>query len=245
MNKDKDFIKALLSALEEKEVIKAIKRIVAKEDKELIEIEDKQKRIEELESQLQEYKTSLESKQSIVEELKDKKNRLETDNKQLKNRNLELKRSIQRKEEEIKRLSNRFQGIEEVYNTYLNLSSKQRQALQGIFKGNSIDEFIFCGVQHENVDSLWEYIKREVIEGHEEGLTELEKIFRYFFVAHNKIYANPLYKIQEVETGEEFDEDKHIRGKNSKVRGRITDVLFKGYINLNTDRVVKKSVVRI
>ena len=59
------------------------------------------------------------------------------------------------------------------------------------------------------------------------------------------IYNEPIYKIQDVSIDDEFDEEKFIRGYNSKISGMVSDINLLGYINVVTGKIVKKSVVRV
>ncbi|MCK8826591.1 hypothetical protein MWH25_02355 [Natroniella acetigena] len=204
----------------------------------------KASRVDELEFEISSKQRELETKNRKIEELKNENSSLKAQGEELRLEKSRLHNEVRNQQEEIRRLKDRFKGVGDIYKVYLNLSSGNKSSLQGIFKGDSIEEFIYCGVQYDNLESLWEYIKREVIEDKNSEINKLDQIFTYFFAAHNRIYDSPLYKRQEVKVGESIDEDKHIRGRDSKVIGEIKEVLFRGYINLKTDRVIKKSVVR-
>ena len=210
------------------------------------------KKIFELESAEKEYIKKLSESKNNSNELERRFRILVDENRIIKEENEVLqkecivyKTTIEEKNTEIRSLLIRFREPEELYNTYLRLSNATRGSLSGIFKGTTVEEFIFCGVQLENIDSLWEFIKRELEEKRLSEVENMKKIFVYFFKAYNLIHESPIYKIQNVAIGEEFDEDKHLRSSNSRVAGRINEIMLNGFIITNTGKIVKKSVVKI
>ena len=55
-----------------------------------------------------------------------------------------------------------------------------------------------------------------------------------------------MYEIQKVVNGDEFEALSHINHSSSNaVSGTITNVFFKGYINIKTSKVMKQSVVKV
>lgn len=163
----------------------------------------------------------------------------------LKSINIELKNQVSNLNNQVMNLKNEFKDIRIAYSVYVDLEESIKKQLDGIFKERSIENFLYCGVQYKSIESLWEYIKILSINGKIENLIELNNIFIHLFNAHNKIYKTPLYKMQEVKIGQIFDEDKFTRGYNSKINGAIQEIYVNGYINLNTNSIVKKSVVRV
>ena len=137
-----------------------------------------------------------------------------------------------------------YREVEELYEAVQQLSETTKNSLKGIFKGETVQEFIVCGVQYENISSLWDFIKNEIMEGREQEREILFALFQYFFQEYRKIYDTPLYKMQEVKMNEVFREDLHIRALNSKISGTITDILLPGYLSIN-GKIIKKSIVRI
>ncbi|MCK1986229.1 MULTISPECIES: coiled-coil domain-containing protein [Peribacillus] len=137
-----------------------------------------------------------------------------------------------------------YREAEELYEAVQQLSHSTKSSLKGIFKGGSVQEFIVCGVQYENISSLWDFIKNEIMEGREQEREILLALFLYFFQEYSKTYDTPLYRIQQVKMNEVFREDLYIRAPNSKISGNITDILLPGYISIN-GKTIKKSVARI
>lgn len=165
--------------------------------------------------------------------------------KQFEERENALKLINNKLKNDISNFKNEFKDIRLAYSIYLGLHESIKGQLDGIFKGRDIEKFLYCGVQYKNIEALWEYMKILSVNGKNENLIQLNNIFKHLLNTYNQIYEKPLYEIQKVEIGETFDEDKFIRGYSSKINGNIQEVYVNGYINLNTNNIVKKSVVRV
>ncbi len=83
-----------------------------------------------------------------------------------------------------------------------------------------------------------------MIEDKNNDMDNLIIIFEFLFNKYTIAY--PVFSMQEVNTGEDFDTDQHIRhSSSSSVSGIVSQVLFKGWINTKTSNIIKKSVVKI
>lgn len=256
---ESNFISQLLEALRDEEVKKMIHSIVndeanvkgdadqlgneaslndfevaLQEALQLVDLRDKQ---------LTQLQYSLNNERAKIENLAGEINRLTSENKELKTLQEDLHSQLVEKENHINRLSNRFEEAEAVYQYYLQLSSLTHDSLRRNLRGNSLEEFIYSGVQYENIESLWEYMRRSIMEEDLKDIPNLQVIFNYFFKSYNKI--NPLFHFQIIALRQEFDGDQHMRSKDSKVMGPISEILLPGYINTKTSKVIKKSIVKI
>ncbi|OSA92129.1 UNVERIFIED_ORG: hypothetical protein B2H95_05655 [Clostridium botulinum] len=212
--------------LEKLEIVKQKNKIFKEENNQLLDELEKTKKL--YTDQIQELEK--EHKLKLIE-YESKQNEILLINGKLQNELLDL--------------NNQFKDIRVAYHIYIELEENIKNQLDGIFKGRNIEKFLYCGIQYKSIEALWEYMKILSINGQIKSLDKLNNIFKNLINAYNNIYERPLYKIQEVNIGELFDEDKFIRGYNSKINGNIQEVYIKGYINLNTNNIVKKSVVRV
>ncbi|MBT2647410.1 hypothetical protein J7E52_11855 [Bacillus sp. ISL-34] len=231
MNKELDdvFIESLMVSLRDERVIEKIKEIadagsfsqMGEQHKELL--REKEKEIARLQQEIESKKEEISEYQIKITHLNEKMEAYFTE--------LQKRRAD-------------FREAEELYEAVQQLSESTKSSLKGIFKGGSVQEFIVCGVQYENISSLWDFIKNEIMEGREREREILLALFLYFFQEYSKTYDTPLYRIQQVKMNEVFREDLYIRALNSKISGNITDILLPGYISIN-GKTIKKSVVRI
>ena len=210
---------------------------------------DKNKHLNELKQtneDLREKLTILENKHNKVEA--NMKYSLEKKDEDLYNKKIELiekdKRILQQ-QSEIKELQYEFSSIKESYNLFLSLNDEIKEDMVSILRGDKIENFVYAGVQYKNIESIWEYAKNRAINGQLEDLDKLEKIIMNFLDAYNMTYNSPLYEVQRVENGDDFDEEKFIRGYESRITGVISGVDLLGYVNLVNGKIIKKSVVRI
>jgi tetratricopeptide (TPR) repeat protein len=230
MNKEleDDFIEALMVSLQDERVIKKIKEIVEAGSFSQMgvpkeQLREKEKEIAKLQQEIESKKEEISECQIMIHQLNEK---MESYFNELQKRRAD------------------YREAEELYEAVQQLSETTKNSLKGIFKGGSVQEFIVCGVQYENISSLWDFIKNEIMEGREQERGILCALFQYFFQEYSKTYDTPLYKLQEVKMNEVFREDLYIRALNSKISGNITDILLPGYMSIN-GKTIKKSVVRI
>lgn len=138
-----------------------------------------------------------------------------------------------------------FQRQTHTFYKYQSLSEPCREALSGIFKGTSFEEFLACGVQPGNIDALWEFSRTEALKGNLQDVAILEDIIAYFVHLYNGTNDSPILGIQQVNIGDTFDMDLHIRTQKSKPAGTISNIILTGLTNAFTNEVIKKSVVEI
>ena len=187
----------------------------------------------------EEYNFLVSEKAKLEDEIKEQERKKEV----IKRGIQELESKLIDAKRETKKYKEPFEEQLKVYELYKNLNEITKSSLKGIFKDDSLSGFFACGVQEKNINSLWEYIKIEIIEDNNSDIKSLITIFDFLFGKY--LMAYPMYKIQEVKEQESFNTDKHIKDSNSSVSGAISKVLLRGWINTKNSKIVKKSVVRI
>jgi len=237
IKEDKDIKDAILTILnEDKPIIKIEK------DKEEIgrlnqDISKLQRTKDELETLNKELKSENDKLTSINNALQNDVQKLHSDNKNIQTANTKLNKTIafyrDNFEEQIK-----------AYELFSSLSTDTKVSLSGIFKETTLQGFLSCGVQEKNIASFWEYIKTEWQEEKNTDIEKLVQIYDFLFQQYRKAF--PMYELQKVDKGDEFDALAHINHSSSKaVSGTITAVLLTGYINTKTSKVIKQSVVKV
>lgn len=256
----------LLKYLEEdKDIQKAIKKILKKNEDINNNTKEKDEEIEMLKGLVEKWKKCFSDEQTKTENLSSS---LEQSNKEIENLNAyktKILQEIDSLEEEKKqketalkkeKLSNKtlsqtldfyrdsFEDELRAYESYLSLSDSTKLSLKGIFKDETVQGFLSCGVQEKNIASLWEYIKNEIIEDNNSDIQKLITLFNFFFSRYS--LAFPMYQKQSVSKGDTFDTQLHIKDTQSTlVSGTIKEVTLFGWINTKTGKVVKQSVVVI
>ncbi len=129
------------------------------------------------------------------------------------------------------------------YKCYLSLREGIRLELTSVINCRSVELFLISGSQWENIEALWQFISYKINEYEKMEILNLTEVFEYFFSRYNEIHN--MYKILDVNIGEEFDEDLHSRGEDSRVSGKISEINLLGYKNIRTDKIIQKSIVRV
>jgi len=197
--------------------------------------------LKKVKEELTDSNKELQSKQdkltSINNDLQNSVQKLQSDNKTIQNSNTKLNTTIEF-------YRDNFEDELKAYELFASLSADTKESLNGIFKDASLKGFLSCGVQDKNISSFWEYIKTELQEEKNSDTESLIQIYDFLFQKY--IRAFPMYELQKVHKGDEFEALSHINHSSSNaVSGTITKVLLKGYINTKTSKVIKQSVVKV
>lgn len=230
LEEDKTKKKIINILMEDEDLIGWLKEKIFKNENSRENIENK-KLIEKLKDEIKELKNINE---------KYEKRYMESQN-EIKNI-LNEKEKIQREyEEEFAKLSGVFQEEKRIFKIYKSLDGKMRNELDEIFKGDSIEDFICCGVQYKNIDMLWEISKRAVL-AKEENFQGTVEIFNYFFEKFSKTYKVPLYRKLSVSIEDKFDPNYHISCGSAS--GYVEKIYLNGYMDRDR-KVIKKAVVEL
>lgn len=211
-------------------------------------IDQKEEKIKELYNKIQELETEKEQLQEEVEQEKRNKERMiQNAQEQLivKDKEMHKYMKIQAEEKdnyekalnkaktELEKIKEKYQKLDEIYQLYLNLSSAVHSRLQRVLNPGQVpcesaEVFFAYGVQEGNITALWDVIHLYAQEYQDSGeLESLLSIFDYFF----QIFKAVSFKQVECyrpQIGEEFDERRHTRTRDSRVSGRIEKVIIPG-----------------
>lgn len=180
-----------------------------------------EEKIENLKNKIKEYEDLLDFKEKELNKFKEKS---ETDNLKIK--------ELESKAFEITK-------VETLYNNYKKLDGVVKEELSGIFKGDTLEDFIACGVQSKNISGIWDICKKSILNENLDS-KEIVNIFEYFFQMFNKTYDDSLYTYINVNIKDRFNSDIHFA--LGRASGEIREVLLKGYKD-RSGKAVKKSVV--
>ncbi len=247
----KEFISMLYQALEDKEVVKYIRdKIGQHEGKHPQQMLEKVPTNVVLENEIRRLKQTNTALEDEIRELNNKVKALEKVEERLENEKAEILEKYEVQGDKVKELNSKnaayadkYNALEYHYNSYMALDEKIRKNLELVIKTDSIETFLCSGTQWDNLNSIWEYISHKLDSYSQEELKCLMDLFNYFFESYNQV--NDLYTLLTVQEGDVLDEELHSRGSKSLVAGNISEVLLKGYKNKRTDKIIKKSIVRV
>jgi len=246
--------KELLELLKDEEIqeaILAIKKSKKKKENSLEDIiKEKDEEIEVLKGLVEKFKKCFADEEVKTENLTKNLNLKDNELRELEEAKNRLKNEVKEMQSEKNKLSKKvdfyrdnFEKELSTYTLYKELSSSTKASLKGIFKDDSLKGFLACGVQEKNISSLWDYVKDELREEENSDIKSLKAIFYFFFEGYNRAY--PMYEVQKVALGDVFDTEEHIKTNASSVSGKVDEVVFTGWVNSKTKKIVKKSIVRV
>lgn len=158
---------------------------------------------------------------------------------QLENYRAEYNRVVK----EVEKYKQAFGEIISVFEEYLTLPEATKRNLANIINCSDILSFIMTCSEYDNLQRLWDYNKTLAVNGEYSELEALKRVFEFFFDRYNSSRKPAKYVSDTTKPGDMLDDDLHIRGHESRVSGRITEVVLRGYKNAITGRTEKKSVV--
>lgn len=138
---------------------------------------------------------------------------------------------------------NRYADIDNAFDIYLELSNEMKQRLTNIFKAENIYGFMSAIGDWNNVEGLWGFAKRRIIE-EESEVEKLVLLVRFLFAAYKQQALVCNYELITPQIGEAYDSDRHsIKGLQTD--GHISKVLLDGIFDVNTKRTVLKAIVEV
>lgn len=143
-------------------------------------------------------------------------------------------------------LKNQFQEPVACLAMYRSLSETTRDGLSDVVCDKNEVLWIASCTSADHLKKIWEYTK-EILsdEERQEDVEILKKIFDYFFDIYNASLPEPIYQRDDIQIEDEYDDEKHIRSRDSETSGLITKILLRGYYSINTGYAICKSVVKI
>lgn len=167
------------------------------------------------------------------------------ENKELLEKTTENEKNLKKELEEITEVLVIERERQSMFEVYKNLAMSTKSDLSAVFKQETFENFIACGCQRSNIDTIWEFTKNLILSEKMDELTELNQILQYFIQQYNNISQNPTLAIRKVNIGDEFDTSVHIKSADSKSSGKVTAIYLLGYENTINQKIINKTIVRV
>lgn len=193
-----------------------------------------------------EEKLSLSEKQrsKIEYELGREKEKCNSVQKELVNITNEYETKLSSICEKLYRYESRYLKIEEAFLIYLELSYEMRIRLKNIFGMDNIYTFVAAVLEWNNIEGIWNFTKRRLIENEDRDAECLVNLFDFMFEAYCDCLDMHTFEVISPDVGQKYDSDKHsIIG--TKTDGIISEVLLDGVYNVTDKRVIFKSIVKV
>ena len=137
----------------------------------------------------------------------------------------------------------KYKSIDEAYSRYERLSEDAKGRLRNVFNTDSIYGFLTASADWRNVEGLWNFAKRRIVEKEMTDTEELVSIFEFMLQAYN-MQEKEKYGLLMPDIGDKFDSDSHtIIG--IKTDGFVSKVRLPGIIKLGSQRVIQKALIEI
>ncbi len=147
-------------------------------------------------------------------------------------------------EERLGAYENRYREIEEALVLYHRLSGDLQIRLKNILGTGNLYEFLSATRDWNNIEGMWNFTKRRIVEGENTDVKGLVELFRFMFKAYLSHSNARSYVMISPDKGECYDSDKHsIMG--TKTDGKIAELLLDGICDAVTKKVVFKAVVKV
>lgn len=132
-----------------------------------------------------------------------------------------------------------------MFEKYMQLSEYAKNGLKGVFKQDDFENFISCGCQKSNIDTVWEFAKNLILSNKTEDLIDINDILTYFINLYNNISQKPTFSIQNVNINDVFDTSLHLKTQDSKSSGKISQICLIGYENATNQKIINKTIVKV
>ena len=170
----------------------------------------------------------------------------QTECNQLSSQNRETRVELANVQDKLLQYESSMSGFNKIFDLYNGLPGRVKDGLQGIFNGSSLHAFIICGVQKDNLFTLWDYCKTEFDRGKMEAHDSLLAIFQFFFdLVKQSVSGTFLYEIQTVSIGDAFNKDLHTVAGMGVASGKIASVILPGIVYTTNQKIFKKSLVEV
>lgn len=154
------------------------------------------------------------------------------------------KTSWKMKADQLQEIIEPYNDIIRAYECFISLSHETRVRISNIYVSENLKSFLAASMQWENIEGLWNYIKRNVIEGDYLDFDYLHRIFVYLFDIYTSQSVESNYKLINPLVGTRYDSDKHII-MGTKTDGFISKVLLEGIENTKTKRLIGKAIIEV
>lgn len=212
---------------------------------ELEKIKNEKKR---LEDDVKGLNSELIQKVEEVTSLQERKRELEIENKKIAEQKEESERLINTEYKRIKEkceyLEMKYGLMEKVVDSYGHLSAETIARTKNIMGNGEIYDFVSLSREWKNVEGLWTFIKRKIIEEDIVDIDALISIFECLFEFNQGCTGVVNLELIKINIGTKYDSDvQSIIG--IKTDGIVEEVLLPGIREKISRRVIQKALVKV
>lgn len=191
-----------------------------------------QEKIDKLEKENLNYEEKMKNHDMVVQNCEDFKLQLEASES-------EKEKILMRKKE----YDDRYQKIEAAYEAYQSLPEDMKQRTCAIFGKGDLYSFIKASVEWHNIEGIWEFTKRRIIEEAEEA-DRIKTLFELMFEVYYLFDDKKRYQLINPDIRLRFDSDKETI-KGTKTDGIVEKVLLKGIEDVINQKILFKAIIEV
>ena len=154
-----------------------------------------------------------------------------------------LKEKEKNAEELLNNIKSTFDGVIRCFEKYKKLSDDVRHYLLQFISDKDEIHFISSCTILVNLEKIWDHAKDMYLLGQDQDAEILTDIFYYCFNVFVQSSPKADYRLDDSQAGQQFDDDKHAKGTNSRSSGNISEVLLQGFYSVNTGKFIKHTLV--
>ncbi|MCR4890105.1 MAG: hypothetical protein K5979_13145 [Ruminococcus sp.] len=157
----------------------------------------------------------------------------------------DARKENERLSDELKELAAKFEAYakaESVFNNYRSLPPRIKNEFSRLICSDSVLTFIISGSSTDELELIWEAICCRLTEYDSETLSILKEAADLFF-EYNMASFGKLERLK-TKTGAPYNSRLHDRLPDSNIDGVIAEVVFEGYRNRISNKIIR-SIVRL
>lgn len=213
-----------------------------------INVDDLEQKIKMLEDENADLEKKLDNKVQQAEALEQKNRQLEMQMREMfDNQNNEiqwLKEKADQTDKKLRSYEEKYQDMEAAYGCYMELSQDAKNRLCNIFESSSIYGIVAACSDWRNIEGLWDFAKRRIIEKEKKDADSLVSLFEFLFYAYNLKGNERKYELIRPMLGEKFDSDEHMI-IGILTDGFVADVKLPGIRDIKSKRVLQRACIEV
>ncbi|MDE7313352.1 MAG: hypothetical protein K2N87_17310 [Eubacterium sp.] len=151
---------------------------------------------------------------------------------------------IEKLQNELTEYKEQYQAINQARKQYEGLSESIKDRIRNIFQNGSVYGITAACADWRNIEGLWEFTRRRIVEGEGEDVDQLVGLFYFLLDGYNARETTPKYERIQPQPGEKFDSDRHtILGIQTD--GYVSGLKLPGIREVESKNILYKALITV
>lgn len=156
----------------------------------------------------------------------------------------DAQKQIEKLQNELTEYKEQYQAINQARKQYEGLSESIKDRIRKIFQNGSVYGITAACADWRNIEGLWEFTRRRIVEGEGEDVDQLVGLFHFLLDGYNARETTPKYERIQPQPGEKFDSDRHaILG--TQTDGYVSDLKLPGIREVESKNILCKALITV